>query len=165
MQGQTESWVLHNRAALIQNYCASADWYLVCIPLKHTSVHSVLHSSNWELPGTQIVGEMAQPLGKNTQFVQHAQLMQSKDMPMKYVFIDRFVCHKSQPLLLATFLLLFRHAPCLPSPAWVPRMGRWGGTLPAQQIPTSTGYDSSTTRQFQENESSALSFLSIFVIL
>ena len=33
VEGQTESWALNNMAALIQKYSASADLYLVPIPI------------------------------------------------------------------------------------------------------------------------------------
>jgi hypothetical protein len=81
------SCVLSSQRALTENYSASAGSYAVHTPMEQISMSSVSHFSNWALPCTQIVGEMAQPLSKNMQFVWHAQPKQSKDTPVKYVFI------------------------------------------------------------------------------
>lgn len=146
---------------------ASAGSSVVHIPSKHILVHRVSHCSNCQLPCAQTVGETVQPRSKSKQFFWHARSRQSKDIPVKYIFIDIYwqVC---LPRVAANphlhFLLLSKTYPASEPPVWAHSTGTIVLQASSQHIPASAGSDASPMRQFQENESAALSFLSIFVI-
>lgn len=107
--GRPQLWVLNNKEALIQG----SHQFLFHTQL-FRAYFSVLclYVSNCVLPCTQIVGEMAQPLSKNMQFVWHAQSANHKihlANVFLLIFIGGFVCHQDLSIPSPYFLLFNKH--------------------------------------------------------
>lgn len=136
------------------------------IPLTHIFVYSVSPFSNWELLCTQIVGGMDQPLGKNTQFVRTCMVEAIKRDAHEICFYWYLLVGLFATSLICSFFFFFflsvKTQPASQPPTQAHRTGTLALQASSQHIPSRVGYDSNSVRQFQENESSALAFLSIF---